>query len=137
MMVDRFGFNEDMLVIEIASNDGYLLQYFKEKNIPVPGIEPTANTAAVAREIGIKTIIEFFGTSFAEKFIIENKKADLLFGNNVLAHVPDIVDFVRGMKIVLEDDGIITMEFPHLIQLVDNKSWQAKFVTVVPTLAIL
>ncbi len=123
MMVDRFGFNDDTLVVEIASNDGYLLQYFKEKNIPVLGIEPTANTAAAAREIGIKTITEFFGTQFARQFVAENKKADLLIGNNVLAHVPDIVDFVRGMKIALEDDGIITMEFPHLMQLVDNNQF--------------
>lgn len=123
IVVDRFGLNESSMVIEIASNDGYLLQYFKEKNIPVLGIEPTANTAAAAREKGIKTVVEFFGTQFAERLIKENEKADLLIGNNVLAHVPDIVDFVRGMKIALKEDGLITMEFPHLMQLIENNQF--------------
>ena len=124
MMVERFGFNSSSQVIEIASNDGYLLQYFKEKDIPVLGIEPTANTAAVAKEKGIKTIVEFFGAGFAAKLVEHfNMKADLLLGNNVLAHVPDIVDFVQGMKIILADEGVITMEFPHLMQLVDNSQF--------------
>ena len=124
MMVERFGFNESSQVIEIASNDGYLLQYFKEKGIPVMGIEPTANTAAVAVEKGIKTIIEFFGVELANRLANHwEVKADLLLGNNVLAHVPDIVDFVGGMKIILADIGVITMEFPHLMQLVDNNQF--------------
>ncbi len=124
MMVERFGFNSSSQVIEIASNDGYLLQYFKEKDIPVLGIEPTANTAAVAKEKGIKTIVEFFGAGLAAKLVEHfNMKADLLLGNNVLAHVPDIVDFVQGMKIILADEGVITMEFPHLMQLVDNSQF--------------
>jgi C-methyltransferase C-terminal domain/Putative zinc binding domain/Methyltransferase domain len=124
MMVERFGFNETSQVIEIASNDGYLLQYFKEKNIPVMGIEPTANTAEVAVGKGIKTIVEFFGVELADRLANHwEVKADLLLGNNVLAHVPDIVDFVGGMKIILADTGVITMEFPHLMQLVDNNQF--------------
>jgi len=123
-MVERFGFNESSQVIEIASNDGYLLQYFKEKGIPVMGIEPTANTAEVAISKGIKTIIEFFGIELADRLANHwDVKADLLLGNNVLAHVPDIVDFAGGMKILLADKGIITMEFPHLMQLVDNNQF--------------
>lgn len=124
MMTERFGYNEDSLVIEVASNDGYLLQYFKEKNIPVMGIEPTANTAEVAMGKGIKTVIEFFGAELADRFANTwDVKADLLLGNNVLAHVPDIVDFVKGMKIILKDTGVVTMEFPHLMQLVDNSQF--------------
>lgn len=124
MMTDRFGYNENSLVIEVASNDGYLLQYFKEKNIPVMGIEPTANTAEVAIGKGIKTVIEFFGSELADRFSNNwDVKADLLLGNNVLAHVPDIVDFVLGMKLILKDTGVVTMEFPHLMQLVDNNQF--------------
>lgn len=123
-MIEKFGFNEQSQVIEIASNDGYLLQYFKEKNIPVIGIEPTANTAEVAQGKGIKTIVDFFGVELAKRLANEKGiKADLLLGNNVLAHVPDIVDFVKGMQIVLADKGVITMEFPHLVQLVDNNQF--------------
>jgi hypothetical protein len=123
-MIDRFGFNSTSQIIEIASNDGYLLQYFKEKNIPVLGIEPTANTAEVAIGKGIKTVIEFFGIELADRLANHwDVKADLLLGNNVLAHVPDIVDFVGGMKIILADTGVITMEFPHLMQLVDNNQF--------------
>jgi hypothetical protein len=124
MMMDRFGYNENSLVIEVASNDGYLLQYFKEKNVPVMGIEPTANTAEVAMGKGIKTVIEFFGAELADRFSNDwNVKADLFLGNNVLAHVPDIIDFVLGMKIILKETGVITMEFPHLMQLVDENQF--------------
>ena len=124
MMTERFGYDENSLVIEVASNDGYLLQYFKEKNIPVMGIEPTANTAEVAMSKGIKTVTEFFGAELAERYATHwNVKADLLLGNNVLAHVPDIVDFVLGMKLILKDAGVVTMEFPHLMQLVDNNQF--------------
>ena len=124
MMINRFGFNSSSQVIEIASNDGYLLQYFKEKDIPVLGIEPTPNTAEVAMGKGIKTIIEFFGTELADRLSNHwDVKADLLLGNNVLAHVPDIVDFVRGMRIILDKTGVITMEFPHLVQLIDNNQF--------------
>ncbi len=122
-MVKRFNLNKTSKVIEVASNDGYLLQYFKEKNVPVLGIEPSANTAKVAIEKGIDTLIEFFGTTLARKLRSHDVKADLLLGNNVLAHVPDINDFVAGMKLILKDDGVITMEFPHLMQLVDNNQF--------------
>ncbi len=124
LMSERFGLNEASQVIEIASNDGYLLQYFKEKNIPVLGIEPTINTAEVARTKGIETVTEFFGVDLADRLANTwQTKADLLLGNNVLAHVPDIVDFVAGMKIILKDTGVVTMEFPHLMQLVDNNQF--------------
>jgi SAM-dependent methyltransferase len=123
MMIERFGLNNSSQVIEIASNDGYLLQYFVEKQIPVLGIEPTKNTAAVAKTKGIESITEFFGTSLAKNLVAKNLKADLLLGNNVLAHVPDVVDFVRGLKMVLKHNGVITMEFPHLFQLVANNQF--------------
>jgi SAM-dependent methyltransferase len=120
-MMDRFDFGQDSLVIEIASNDGYLLQYFKGHGIPVLGVDPTANTAAAAREKGIDTIVDFFGSNFAERQLVgQGKKGDLIVGNNVLAHVPDINDFVKGMKIALKEHGIITMEFPHLMRLVEE-----------------
>ncbi|GAB3797955.1 class I SAM-dependent methyltransferase [Spirosoma humi] len=119
MMTDRFNLNTDSQVVEIASNDGYLLQYFVEKQVPVLGIEPTANTAAVAIGKGIPTITRFFGTELANELASQGQKADLLLGNNVLAHVPDIVDFVAGMQLMLKPTGIITMEFPHVMNLVD------------------
>lgn len=122
-MTERFGLNNSSQVIELASNDGYLLQYFHENNIPVLGIEPTANTAAVAVKKGIDTVVDFFGVALAKKLAGKNIYANLLLGNNVLAHVPDILDFVGGMKIILAKDGIITMEFPHLMQLVDNNQF--------------
>ncbi len=123
MMTSRFGLNSSGRVIEVASNDGYLLQYFLAKGIPVLGIEPTSNTAQVAREKGIETLVEFFGTSLGKKLANQQVKADVLLGNNVLAHVPDILDFVGGMKHVLKEDGVITMEFPHLMQLVENNQF--------------
>lgn len=122
-MIERFGFNESSQVIEIASNDGYLLQYFLEKNIPVLGIEPTANTAEVAKSKGINSIIDFFGVRLAKELYSKEIKADLLLGNNVLAHVPDIVDFTGGLKILLNDKGVVTMEFPHLVQLMENNQF--------------
>lgn len=120
-MTDRFQLNEQSLVVEIASNDGYLLQYFKEKNIPVLGVEPTSNTAAVAQEKGIETMVDFFGSDLAQKELLG--KADLILGNNVLAHVPDINDFVKGVKLALKQDGINTFEFPHLCQLVGENQF--------------
>jgi 2-polyprenyl-3-methyl-5-hydroxy-6-metoxy-1,4-benzoquinol methylase len=116
--IDRFNLDRNSQVVEIASNDGYLLQYFREKEIPVLGIEPTGNTAKVAIEKGIPTITRFFGVQLAKELAVEGTKADLLIGNNVLAHVPDINDFVGGLKILLNEHGIITMEFPHLLQLI-------------------
>ena len=123
MMTSRFGFSENHLVVEIASNDGYLLQYFKEKNVPVLGVEPTANTAAVAKQKGIESVIDFFGMRLAEKLLAEGKSADLILGNNVLAHVPDINDFVGGVKKLLKPAGVVTFEFPHLYQLVLNNQF--------------
>ena len=123
LMIERFGFNSSSLVVEVASNDGYLLQYFKEKNVPVLGIEPTANTAEVSITKGIENVIDFFGVRLAQKLASENKKADLLLGNNVLAHVPDIMDFVGGMKIILNDRGIITMEFFKHSMLILKEIW--------------
>lgn len=121
MMIDRFGFNNNAQVIEIASNDGYLLQYFKERNVPVLGVDPTANTAQVAISKGIPTIIDFFGSELAQKKLADQHiKADLILGNNVLAHVPDINDFVKGVKIALKDTGVVTFEFPHLMRLVEE-----------------
>ena len=119
-MVDRFHFDENSLVVEIASNDGYLLQHFKNKGIPVLGIEPTKNTANVAIIKGIPTITEYFTTEFALRLNQRRQKANLLVGNNVLAHVPDIDDFVQGLKTALHHDGVITMEFPHLLRLVED-----------------
>lgn len=119
-MVERFGYDRQSRIIEIASNDGYLLQYFRQMNIPVLGIEPTANTAQVAVDKGIDTLVDFFGVRLARELAERGMKADLLLGNNVLAHVPDIVDFVSGMKILLKETGVVTMEFPHLLQLVQN-----------------
>ena len=116
-MTERFNYNENSLIIEIASNDGYLLQYFKEKNIPVLGVEPTANTAKVAQSKGIQSIIDFFGEKLALKCL--NTKADLILGNNVLAHVPDINDFIKGVKIALKSNGVNTFEFPHLCKLIE------------------
>lgn len=123
MMLDRFAYDKNSLVVEIASNDGYLLQYFNNKQIPVLGIEPTLNTAKVASDKGIETITEFFGVELAKNLAEQNKLADLLIGNNVLAHVPDINDFVGGLKIGLKPDGIVTMEFPHLVQLIENNQF--------------
>jgi hypothetical protein len=122
-MIGRFGYDQHSKVVEIASNDGYLLQYFLEKKVPVLGIEPTANTAEVAKGKGIDTVVDFFGVRLAKELTAKGIRANLLLGNNVLAHVPDIVDFVGGMKILLAPDGVITMEFPHLMQLVDNNQF--------------
>jgi SAM-dependent methyltransferase len=121
-MTERFGLGADSKVVEIASNDGYLLQFFQERDVPVLGVEPAANVAEVAREKGIPTEVEFFGVDTA-KDLVDEHAADLLLGNNVLAHVPDLNDFVGGMKVLLKPDGVITMEFPHLMRLVDELQW--------------
>ena len=120
MVVKRFGLNENKFVVEIASNDGYLLQYFKKHNIPVLGIEPAANTAHAAQGKGIPTEITFFDQAYAEKMRQKGQQADLIIGNNVLAHNPNLNDFVRGLKIALKADGLITMEFPHLARLMEE-----------------
>jgi len=119
-MRERFALSAKSLVIEIASNDGYLLQYFKGAGVPVLGIEPAANCAEAAVAKGIPSIVKFFGEKTARELVAGGKQADLLLGNNVLAHVPDLNDFVKGMKIVLKSTGVITMEFPHLQRLVDE-----------------
>lgn len=122
-IVERFKLNESNLIVELASNDGYLLQWFVEKGIPVLGVEPAKNVAKVAIEKGIRTEVQFFGAKIATKLSQKYNKADLLIGNNVLAHVPDINDFVKGMKIMLSETGIITMEFPHLQQLIEQNQF--------------
>jgi 2-polyprenyl-3-methyl-5-hydroxy-6-metoxy-1,4-benzoquinol methylase len=119
-MTDLFRLGSDSHVVEIASNDGYLLQYFVEKGIPALGIEPARNVAEVARGKGIPTETIFFGMETAKQLASEGKYADLLVGNNVLAHVPNLNDFVMGLKILLKPQGIITMEFPHLIRLMEE-----------------
>jgi len=123
LMIERFKFSSSSQVIEIASNDGYLLQFFQEQQIPVLGVEPAANVAEVAKSKNIPTLVKFFGVATAKELAEQNNKADLLLGNNVLAHVPDINDFVAGMKIVLKQDGVITMEFPHLLQLISQNQF--------------
>lgn len=122
-MIERFDIGQDSLVVELASNDGYLLQYFLGMNIPVLGIEPAANVAEYAIKKGIQTEILFFGNKSVHEIIARHGKADLLLGNNVLAHVPDINDFVSAMKILLKADGIITMEFPHLMKLIEENQF--------------
>lgn len=123
MMIRRFGFQPSHQVIEIASNDGYLLRNFRDYGIPVLGIEPAENVAQAARAAGIPTQIKFFGVKTAHELAASGLQADLLLGNNVLAHVPDINDFVAGMKIALKRDGVITMEFPHLLRLMANNQF--------------
>lgn len=120
MMVEKYGYGPDNLVVEIASNDGYLLQYFQARGIPSLGIEPAEGTAAAARKKGIESIVDFFGRRLARDLAEQGRQADLLIGNNVLAHVPDLHDFVAGLKLALKPAGIITMEFPHLMRLVDH-----------------
>lgn len=123
LTIDKFKLNDNSQVIEIASNDGYLLQYFQQRGVPVLGIEPAANVAKAAKEKGIPTWVKFFGVETARLLKNQGKQADLLIGNNVLAHVPDINDFVAGMKIALKPNGILTMEFPHLLQLMECKQF--------------
>ncbi len=122
-MISSSGYHHQSQVIEIASNDGYLLQYFKAQGIPVFGIEPAANVAAVAEQKGIPTLVAFFGVEIARELVAKGKQADLIVGNNVLAHVPNIHDFVKGLKLVLKPDGVITMEFPHLLKLMQQNQF--------------
>jgi SAM-dependent methyltransferase len=122
-MVRRFGLGKSSKVVEIASNDGCLLGCFKKRGIPVLGIEPAANVAKAARDKGIPTIAEFFGSSCAARLAGEGKCADLLAANNVLAHVPDLNDFVEGMKLLLAPKGAITIEFPHLLRLIEQRQF--------------
>ena len=123
LMIDRFGLTNKSKVVEVASNDGYLLQYFVEKGIPVLGIEPAKNVAKVAIEKGIPTKTIFFNHTTAPGIVKEDGKADLIAGNNVLAQVPNLNSFVKGLKILLNKQGVITIEFPHLMNLVDESQF--------------
>lgn len=123
MAIDRFALDRGSQVVEIASNDGYLLRNFVAKRIPALGIEPAANVAQAAVEQGVPTIVKFFGVETARQLVAKAIKADLIVGNNVLAHVPNLNDFVEGMKILLKSNGTITMEFPHLMQLMANNEF--------------
>jgi 2-polyprenyl-3-methyl-5-hydroxy-6-metoxy-1,4-benzoquinol methylase len=119
----RFHLSSSSHVVEIAANDGYLLQYFKAANIPCTGVEPTASTAAAARAKDIHIVQEFFGVALANRLVTQGKQADLTAANNVLAHVPDINDFVAGFTVLLKPSGVATFEFPHLMQLVESNQF--------------
>jgi len=123
MAATRFGLGAKSRVVEIASNDGYLLQYFVEKGIPVLGVEPAANVARTAVERGVPTVVRFFGRETAGELVREHGPADLIVGNNVLAHVPDVNDFVAGLEVLLGRGGTITMEFPHLWRLMEENQF--------------
>jgi 2-polyprenyl-3-methyl-5-hydroxy-6-metoxy-1,4-benzoquinol methylase len=123
MIIPRFGLTQESQVIELASNDGYLLQYFVQQGIPVLGIEPSANVAQAAIAKGIPSLIKFFGCQTATELVEDGKAADLIIGNNVLAHVPNINDFVGGVKIALKPSGVVTMEFPHLMRLMEDNQF--------------
>jgi len=122
-VVQRLALNSGSRVMEVAANDGYLLQYLQQRGIPCVGVEPTASTARVARSRGIETMVEFFGLDFARRYVAQCGRCDLVLGNNVLAHVPDINDFVAGLREVLAPAGTLTLEFPHLLQLVQQSQF--------------
>jgi SAM-dependent methyltransferase len=122
-MTDRLVLGAESLVIEVASNDGYLLQYFARRHIPVLGIEPAANVAKVAVEKGIPTLVRFLGVQLAEEMAAKGQCGDLVLGNNVLAQVPDLNDFVEGLKILLKPRGVLTLEFPHLLRLMERNEF--------------
>jgi len=117
--IERFHLNEQSFVVEVASNDGYLLQYFAQKNIPVLGVEPAENVATAAREKGIQTVTRFFGEKTASDLCADGRRADLIIANNVLAHVPDLNGFVRGLRLLLKASGVVTIEVPHLLRLIE------------------
>lgn len=127
LAIDRLGLTRESLVVEIASNDGYLLQYVAARDIACIGIEPTASTARAAREKGIETIEHFFGCNFATEFVQSRRQADLIIANNVLAHVPDLNDFVAGLALALAPKGTITVEFPHLQSLVEHRQFDTVY----------
>lgn len=126
-ITERLALNASSLVMEVAANDGYLLQYFKARSIPCVGVEPTASTAKVCREKGIETLEQFFGAGFVRDFVARRGCCDLVLGNNVLAHVPDINDFVAGLRLMLKPEGVVTMEFPHLMQLVAHNQFDTVY----------
>ncbi|MDZ4151513.1 class I SAM-dependent methyltransferase, partial [Methylicorpusculum sp.] len=127
MITDRLGLNENSQVIEIASNDGYLLRNFVAAKIPCLGVEPTDSTAAAAEKLGIPVMREFFGKKLAECLVGEGRQADLIIGNNVYAHVPDINDFTAGIKAALKPEGTITLEFPHLMRLIEHTQFDTVY----------
>ena len=122
-VVERFGLGADSQVVELASNDGYLLQHLVERGIPALGVEPAANVAEVARGRGIETVVEFFGRELASRLVAEGRQADLLVANNVFAHVPDLNDFTAGMQRLLAPQGVVTIEFPHLARLIEGNQF--------------
>ncbi len=122
-MIRRFDLNRHSSVVEVASNDGYLLQCFVRSNVPALGIEPAANVAKAAEEKGVPTLVRFLGTSLAKQLASEGRCADLVLGNNVLAQVPDLNDFVEGLKILLKPNGVLTLEFPHLLRLIERNEF--------------
>jgi SAM-dependent methyltransferase len=119
-MVDRLALGPDSLVVELASNDGYLLQFFKQRQVPVLGVEPARNVARAAEAAGIPTIVDFFAPPLADRLVREGRRADLVVANNVLAHVPDLNGFVSAIKTVLKPLGLATLEFPHLLRLIEE-----------------
>jgi len=123
MITERLGLNANSFVVEVASNDGYLLQHFVAAGIPVLGIEPAANVAKVAIEKGVPTLVRFFGEETARELAAQGRKADLVCGANVLAQVPDVNDFVQGLKTILKPSGVVTIEFPHLMRLIDENQF--------------
>ena len=122
-LTKQMGLGRQNLVVEVASNDGYLLQYFVQEGIPVLGIEPAANVAKVAVTKGVPTLVRFFGAQLARELVAEGRSADLVLGNNVLAQVPDLNDFVEGLRIVMKPTGVLTLEFPHLLQLMERNEF--------------
>lgn len=127
MITERLSLNGESHVIEIAANDGYLLRNFVAAGIPCLGIEPTASTAAAAEKLGIPVLQEFFGVALAERLVAADKQADLIVGNNVYAHVPNINDFTSGLKTALKTDGTITLEFPHLMRLIEHTQFDTVY----------
>jgi C-methyltransferase C-terminal domain/Putative zinc binding domain/Methyltransferase domain len=123
LVIQRFGISRESLVVELASNDGYLLQHFVKRDVPVLGVEPAANVAKAALEKGVRTEVLFFGSATASRLVEQYGRADLLLGNNVLAHVPNLNDFIAGMKTMLAPTGVITMEFPHLFRLMQENQF--------------
>ncbi|MGH8539175.1 MAG: methyltransferase domain-containing protein, partial [Stenotrophobium sp.] len=125
--VAKLALDQRSLAMEIASNDGYLLQYVKARGIPCIGIEPTTGTAKAAQEKGIETLTRFFGREFAGEFVRTRRRADLIVANNVLAHVPDLNDFVAGIVVALAEGGTVTVEFPHLMELIAHKQFDTVY----------
>lgn len=127
MMVERLRLDESNYVVELGSNDGYLLRNFVDLDIPCLGIEPTNAAADAAKNIGVETVTEFFGEDFAKRLIVSGPPADLVIGNNVFAHVPDVLDFAKGIAVVLNENGVVTLEFPHVLRLIVEKQFDTVY----------